>query len=330
VGDYFEQKTISDLSVKSTLYKDYVSILDNYRFKSIICHSVRDAIFIRNYIDDRKIEAKLLFMSHSPELPSSEFYHRAKQGQVLDVEKKYEAFKLLEETAFSQADILIFPTQEAMEPYIQASKMFKDLLVKKDVRFIPTGCDSVVIEGLLNNDLRQRYNIQTKYIISFIGRHTYVKGYDLLQRIAKVVLAKRDDVTFVIGGEISQEISPLNHPRWIELGRINPAELLSITDLFILPNRQTYFDLILLEVLSAGIPTIASNTGGNKSVFKATQVINLYNTEEECVDLIDQFLALSDEEKRKKHMETRLAFANNYTLMHFAQRYYDLIQGVIK
>ena len=267
MGDYFEQKTMSDLSVKSTLYRDYVSILDNYRFKSIICHSVRDAIFIRNYIDDRKIEAKLLFMSHSPELPSAEFYHRAKQGQVLDVEKKYEAFKLLEETAFSQADILIFPTQEAMEPYIQASKMFKDLLIKKDVRFIPTGCDSVVIEGLLNNDLRQRYNIQTKYIISFIGRHTHVKGYDLLQRIAKVVLAKRDDVTFVIGGEISQEISPLNHPRWIELGRINPAELLSGSMLKdAIKYLSSKYDYVLLDTPPVGLVSDTLTIGASANL----------------------------------------------------------------
>lgn len=34
--------------------------------------------------------------------------------------------------------------------------------------------------------------------------------------------------------------------------------------MFILPNRETYFDLVLLEVMSLGIPVLASYTGGNK------------------------------------------------------------------
>lgn len=57
----------------------------------------------------------------------------------------------------------------------------------------------------------------------------------------------------------------MKHPRWIELGFIyNTQELLSQSDLYILPNRETYFDLVVLEILRSSTNLLLSNTGGNK------------------------------------------------------------------
>lgn len=41
-------------------------------------------------------------------------------------------------------------------------------------------------------------------------------------------------------------------------------DLLQEVDVFVLPNRQTYYDLILLEVMRAGKPVLLTTTGGNK------------------------------------------------------------------
>ena len=57
----------------------------------------------------------------------------------------------------------------------------------------------------------------------------------------------------------------LNHNRWIEVGWTDdPYSIINASDVFLLPNKETYFDLILLEVLSLGKIVIASKTGGNK------------------------------------------------------------------
>ena len=34
--------------------------------------------------------------------------------------------------------------------------------------------------------------------------------------------------------------------------------------MYVLPNRETYFDLVVIECLRAGLPLSVSNTGGNK------------------------------------------------------------------
>ncbi len=321
--------SIDYLEIDSIEYEDYIKVLDNYNFKTIICHCTRDAIFIRNYLNYKRSSAQLLLMSHSPQPPSQEVYHYEKLSNNTNADKNFKIWQAIEKKAFDSADIVIFPTKEAMEPYTKVSDYFKELARTKDIRFIPTGCNSINIEDI-SEDIRKKYNITTKYIISFIGRHTHIKGYDILKEIAQSILETRNDITFVIAGDQTKEFLPLHHSQWVELGRINPANLLKISDLFILPNRETYFDLILLEVLSSGVPIIASNTGGNKSVYETTHALELYDDKQECINKINSFLALSDNDKAKKRAETRAAYNNNYTLKHFAQNYLKLINQIIK
>ena len=320
--------TFDYLDLDAVSYAGYADLLNQYNFKTITCHSTRDAIFIKNYLRSQNKQARLLLMSHTPELPSQEMYHLEKQARNPWAKSICRIWEQIEQKAFNLADILIFPTKEAMEPYLAGADYFKTLAQTKDIRFIPTGCAPIDLKGSAV-DIRKDHNITTKHIISFIGRHTKIKGYDRLKEIGNIVLNQRDDVTFVIGGTQTSEFTPLNHARWIELGRINPADLLKISDLFILPNKQTYFDLILLEVLSTGVPVIASNTGGNKSVYQATRAITLYDTIEECVDQINAFIDSTDENKQKRRLLAAEAYTNNYTLSHFAKNYDHLIATII-
>lgn len=321
--------SFNDLGIDAIEYMGYIKQLDKYQFKTIICHHVTDAIFIKNYLKYRKIEAKLMLMSHSPEPMSEEVYHHAKLKQDQNADKIYAMLQKIEKDAFNQADILVFPSKEAMEPYLKGLDYFEELTKSKKVMFIRTCCARLDIENSIR-DIREEFSIKTKYIISFIGRHTAIKGYDILKSIADKILAKRDDITFVIGGGQTSEISPLDHPRWIELGKINPADLLKITDLFILPNRQTYFDLILIETLSSGVPILASNTGGNKTVYQDTQAIELYDNQDDCINKIENFIDTSKEYKNQQRKLAKIAYENNYTLEHFAKNYNNLIINLTK
>lgn len=322
-----KKERIDYLEIDAKDYTGYAEILNNYNFKTITCHSTRDAIFIKNYLKSQQKQAKLLLMSHSPELPSQEIYHGEKLNGNKQAEKIYKIWQQIEQKAFNSADILVFPTKEAMEPYINGADYFNDLIKNKEVQFITTGCEKIDIQSS-SVDIRKDYHITTKYIVSFIGRHTEIKGYNKLKEIAEKILNEREDVTFVIGGAQTNEFAPLSHPRWIELGRINPADLLKITDLFILPNKQTYFDLILLEVLSAGVPVLASNTGGNKSVYQATHAIELYDSNEDCISKVNKFLDLADKDKEEKRKLSIQAYENNYTLERFAKNYDSLVKRV--
>lgn len=101
------------------------------------------------------------------------------------------------------------------------------------------------------------------FVITYFGRHNEIKGYDILKEVGMKLLKKYDNLYFLCAGV--GPVLPLKHPRWIELGFINNTqELLSQSDLYILPNRETYFDLVVLEILRSSTNLLLSNTGGNK------------------------------------------------------------------
>lgn len=310
------------------MYQGVVAVLDKEKFDTITVHYVRDALFIKNYLKSRKKNIQLLLMSHSPEPPSIEKYTVEKIQKVINADSNFYKWKDMEKMAFlDAADILLFPSKESIEPYSSALDYFEDIEKNKRLLFLPTGCCQLRRDDN-SVDFRKKYNIKTPYIISYIGRHNKIKGYDLLKEIASRILAKRDDVTFLIGGKASLDIQPLNHPRWIELGFVNPPDVLSISDCFILPNRQTYFDLVLLEVMSMGVPVFASATGGNKSVYQATDAIKLYENIDECVEKINSYLDSSLEEKLALKEKTLQAYNDNYTLEIFAKNYVKMIESL--
>lgn len=312
----------------SLRYSEYSDELRGYEFDSITCHGFLDALFVHDYLKSINSNAKLILMSHSPQPTSQEFYQSDIDNNRVNANQHYEKWKELEKIAFKEcADYLLFPSIESMEPYQANLDYFEYLLNNKSFLYMPTGCCQLYTE-LSQLQLREKFDIKTKYIVSYIGRHNRIKGYDILKEIALKILLNRNDVTFVIGGIASKTIRPLNHPRWKELGFVNPAEVLAMSDCFVLPNRQTYFDLVLLEALSIGCPVIASATGGNKTVYKKTNAIDLYDDIDGCVDKIDSYLNLKSEEKEERRKKVLYAYNMNYTIEEFSKRYIELINGV--
>ena len=122
----------------------------------------------------------------------------------------------------------------------------------------------------------------------------------------------------------------LNHKRWVEVGWTNdPHSLIAASDVFVLPNKETYFDLVMLEVLSLGKVIVASNTGGNKYFNKlnATGVL-LYDTKDEAIKLINDIKQLSSYEKAKMEKANKKIFEDYFTMEIFSKQYMNIINNL--
>lgn len=100
--------------------------------------------------------------------------------------------------------------------------------------------------------------------------------------------------------------------------------------MFILPNRETFFDLILLEVMSMGIPVLLSNTGGNK-YFKrfGNRGIILYKNES---DAVEKILALQSENRKCLYewgRENETIFDRFFDEKVFAGAYLNFIEEIL-
>lgn len=322
----------SDVALDGGLDYSAKKALINPDLKWIFTESVVDFEKIRKFVKSRNLQTKIVLMSHTPERPLDEF----KSGWKIYSKKQYEMLckrmEQIEVNAFRNADLLLFPSKEAMEPYFETWSGFSDVIKGRRLCFLQTGCAPLRMVEFDYKQVVKKFSLlpEASLRICFIGRHQEVKGYDLLVDAAKKVWKELPNAEFIIGGKIS-DIMPPDDKRWKECGFVNPAELLSVADVFVLPNRRTYFDLVLLEVLSSGTPVIATRTGGNKSVEQTIasdggRIILSEPTSESIAERIIEFARFSKEEKKLMGDKLVASYEKNYTQEAFARRYLNLFE----
>ncbi len=301
------------------------AILSQYDY--VHFHDCFSLYKLRHLIKDFKGE--ILLQSHCPKPPQLE--------KIEDMYTPFERFlygkrhlkKYTEcvRYAYEHADYIIYPCEEAEESYFKHWDEYAQIhdSRKNDIKYIPTGLkDCIGKIKRSKEEVRIQYNIpKDAFVISYIGRHNKVKGYDRLRKIAEL-LKEQDDIYVIVAGEEYPLTRP-NHPRWIEVGWTNdPYSIVNASDVFILPNQETYFDLVLIEILSLGKAAVISRTGGNKYFEKLDTSMKYFDTEEECVSIVS---ALADDRKKVEEMgaQNRALYLEKFTDNKFAEAYLDLI-----
>ncbi len=117
----------------------------------------------------------------------------------------------------------------------------------------------------------------------------------------------------------------------ISLGKIaNPKEVLSISDLFILPSETESFGLSALEAMALKIPVISSNTGGIPELNihgKTGYMSNVGDYEDMAKNTIT---LLADEKKFQKFRENAFEQAKKFDIESILPMYEKLYKQVIK
>ena len=218
----------------------------------------------------------------------------------------------------------------ADEPYEHLWDEYLYIKEKKKsfFRYILTGTLPATAD-IGRKEFRTMHNIpQDAFCISYVGRHSEIKGYDVLKDVGSRLLEQFPNLYILVVGK-EYPLSRLKHSRWIEFGwSSNPHSITSASDIFVLPNKETYFDLVLLEVLSLGIPVIASRTGGNK-FFENVEGIQLYDDVDSFSNLIRQALEEDKYVRERKMNANKKLYQDKFTVELFAQRYIEALMDVL-
>jgi glycosyltransferase involved in cell wall biosynthesis len=309
----------------------HMAEVDLTEYDAVHFHLTMDLYWAKDSLKNYK--GKVLLTSHTPTTPAKEIY-----SLLTDFEKKYMKWfyrKLpeIDEFAFNRADYIIFPCLEAEEPYYHEWSDYAKIHERNKEKYwyLPTGTGEK--DALFSKkEIREKYGIpQDAFVISYVGRHNEIKGYSTLKIIGSEILDKYKNVYFLIAGK-EGPVSRLENERWIEVGWTNdPGSVIQAADLFILPNKETYFDLIMLEVLSLGQLILATKTGGNKyfTQFHA-KGISLYYGVEEAVTEIQKFMKMTDDERAVLRKENRSIYLGNFTNTAFAQNYSATIKKILE
>lgn len=305
-----------------------ISSIDLNEYDIIHFHSTFSMYMIKDSLKDYR--GKVILTSHSPKALHLEKIDSIDQEEYKKNKSQYDKLEIFDEYAFNRADYILFPTPEAEECYYNTWPKYAEIHDKNKNKYIylPTGINNVTIYSQ-KDEIRKKYNIpMNAFVISYVGRHNEVKGYADLKKIGEEILKRDSNIYFLIGGK-EEPIQGLDNERWIEIGWTDkPHDLINASDMFILPNKETYFDLILLEVLSVGKTVLVTDTGGNKYFkrFKDSGIFYYeYGNKENAINMIEtikkQNLKLYD----KKNKEI---FKKNFTIDIFTKKYIEIVNKI--
>lgn len=325
----YRRKRNYQTMIKSPKYHD----IDFSLYDAVHFHST---ISLYKYRKDlESYQGKVILTTHSPVPQFQEIYAEL----PTKIEKKwyhnfYATLDQIDEYAFNRADYVIFPCEDAEESYLKNWDKYQEihnqLCKDRKMKYISTGI-------LPKKILRDRKQVckelslnPESFIISYAGRHNQVKGYDLLQKIAQKLWESGKDFPFVICGK-EIPIKGLSDSRWTEIGWTTDSQsYIAASDVFVLPNRETYFDIIMLEVLSCGKIIVASRTGGNKYFEKiAAKGIFLYDTVDEAVNIIKKIELMSPEKRQMLETDNRKLFYKYFTTDKYIKEYLNFLSMIV-
>ncbi len=142
---------------------------------------------------------------------------------------------------------------------------------ENQIEIIPNGMSKDFFKKKKNNDFKKKFNIKTKFLVLFFGRLNITKAPDKFVEIAKLILKKQKNVTFVIRGPdegMKEKVKRLikNENKILLLSETrNRNEIIKMyqsADVYVLPSYREGLPLTLFEAMASGMPIVASPVNG--------------------------------------------------------------------
>ena len=215
--------------------------------------------------------------------------------------------KIIFKPLFKAADKITF----ASEDYILKSKI-KNFYQKNKQKFylLPFGVD---IDKFFPDSNKKEKNKINILFVGGLDKAHYFKGVDVLLKALENILNDKIILNIIGQGDMADEYKKIAQEAGIEkyvnfLGGVDDEELTRSyqkADIFVLPsiNSHEAFGVVLLEALSCGIPVIASNLPGVRSVFKDKQE-GLLARSGDIFDLKEKINILIADKNLRKQMGT--------------------------
>lgn len=262
----------------------------------------------------------VVLMSHSPTLSHIENYQAAlAQGysklKALDI-KRFK--KRVDTFAFSHADTILFPCEGADESY----RVFfaQNKIDTAKIRYLLTSTMPLVPK-MSREDFRVAHHIpQDAIVAGYVGRKSHIKGYDIFCETAKKF--KDEKRYFFLAAGVGDIASP-HQNNFLDLGwSDDPASIINACDAVAVPNRETYFDLGIIQALSLNRHVITTKTGGNRWFVGRCEGVHL-------LENADELSACLQECDFAQEPHTRELYEAHFSNRDFASRYEVFYKGLL-
>jgi glycosyltransferase involved in cell wall biosynthesis len=310
------------LTLKFTLALFFYKHKINFRDRIIVFHRLEPAYVLSNIK-----EKKILFI-HGDTRNFSNRYCESKWKKVRSL------YYFLEQFFIKQMGKVFVVSQKGCEYYRNKYPRYASCF-----KFLPTWYDPAIfhkVDSIKREEILSKYKILDKRpIILFVGRLELPKDPLLLINSFFLISKRYPNSQLIIIGEgtLRQEIiekvnSLLLGENVIFLGKMSQteiAEIMKISDLFLLTSRFEGMPLVFLESLACGLPVVATNVGENYLVIKdgiSGKLVSSFNPEEVAEAAIE---VISNPPSPHSCMEVVSEYAKQKIFSHLLKE----IEGVI-
>ena len=218
--------------------------------------------------------------------------------------------------------------------------------IKNKTEIISMGIDVSLFRADFDKDeLKRKYQVNSKDTLLFIGRLVEKKGVFYLIEAMKKIVSENSDTELIVCGdgplreelEVSVKRNNLeNFVRFVGyVNGIKKREYLFLSEILIVPSIVTEsgdtegLPVVILEGLAAGIPIIASNVGGISDVIKHNE--NGFLVKEKNPKGIAEkvLILLRDKELQHRFTQNALVMAEQYDWHTIGDRFYQVYAAVL-
>jgi len=246
----------------------------------------------------------------------------------------------LEEVVHTQEHVIRLVEGYAMRKSVAVialnNAMKRNIVAKAGVNeaktiVVPNGVDTEFFRpGVPADDIVERFGLEGRRVILFVGRVTYGKGVHVLLKAFSILVKQYPDIKLAVVGPLSdhfgrgevsgyarmlityaEKVLPRNS--YIFTGTADKQtlrKLYSVAYVCVLPSYFEAFGMALIEAMASGCPVIGSNVGGIPDI-----IINGYNgllfRRGDYVDLASKLEILLEDESLRN---TISANARKYTV----------------
>lgn len=222
----------------------------------------------------------------------------------------------------------------------------KDRLAAEPEKFveIPIGVNQLLFKPrYMDKELINQYSLHDKKIILFVGaldKAHYFKGINVLIQAIKKISARDDFRVLIVGeGDLKHTyktmVDSLGLGKKIIFTGFVPDDFLpkfySLADMMVLPSidRSEAFGLVILEAMASGVPVIASDLPGLRSVVdkKKTGLLIKPGSVDNLANMIE-YLLKNSKLAKEYGQAGRAKVLENYTLDKITYKFDNLIKSI--
>ena len=287
-----------DLDQTKNEMVDHITLFTDNVIEYIKKHSIEYDLIYSNYWMSGIIGSKLSQFLSIPHIIS--FHTMGKTKRTVNHMENESDYRISQEIdLIKKSDAIIVPSLQERE------NLEHNYIHNNNIYTVSPGVDLNQFQKLDKKKSRNKLGIdQNTHILLSVGRLEPLKGYDLL--IESLAYINLDNINFqliIIGGD---EKSNLELERLTRIAKENDVHekvsfigavdhdilplYFSASDIFTMPSAYETFGIAALEASACGLPVIAPQVGGLKSIVK--HGFTGYLTSNRCPELLVHYLEI--------------------------------------